>query len=38
MMEQLGLIVPEDAVSDIRINDETAFLFHGSWTDETWTG
>ena len=35
MMEQLGLIVPEDAVSDIHINGETAFLFHGSWTEET---
>jgi len=35
MMEELGLIVPEDAVSDIRINGEAAFLFHGSWTEET---
>ena len=34
-MERLGLIVPEDAISEIRINGEAAFLFHGYWTLET---
>ena len=34
-MEQHGMTVPEDAVSETRINGETAFLFHGSWTEET---
>ena len=35
VMERLGVTVPEDAISEIRINGETAFLFHGNWTLET---
>ena len=35
IMEQLGVIAPEDAISEILMNGETVFLFHGSWTEET---
>ena len=35
MMKLHGLTVPEDAVSEIRINGEPAFLFYGNWTEET---
>ncbi len=35
LAERLGLNVPEDAVSETSINGETAYLFHGRWTEET---
>ena len=35
MMDELGMDHPEDAVSEITINGETAYLFHGRWTRET---
>jgi hypothetical protein len=34
-MEQIGVIKPEDAVSEIKINGDTAYLTRGGWTDET---
>lgn len=33
--ERLGLIVPEEAVSEIIINRTTAYLFQGNWSDDT---
>ena len=35
LMERIGLKIPEDAVSEIRINNELAYLFHGSWSADT---
>ena len=31
----LGLQVPEDAISEISINDMTAYLYHGCWSTDT---
>lgn len=35
LMERLGMVHPEDAVTETSINGETAYLFHGRWTAET---
>ena len=34
-MERFGMVHPEDAVTEISINGETAHLFHGRWTRDT---
>lgn len=33
--EQIGLEVPKDAITEMEINGGVAYLFHGSWSDET---
>ncbi|MFC2070266.1 hypothetical protein ACFLTB_03765 [Chloroflexota bacterium] len=33
--KRLGLEAPEDAISEIDINGTTAYLSHGSWSNET---
>ena len=34
-LEITGLIPPEDAITKIEINGNTAYLYQGSWSDET---
>ena len=34
-LEITGLIPPEDAITKIEINRNTAYLYQGSWSDET---
>lgn len=35
LSEGLGLVYPDGAVTETTINGETAYVFHGRWTEET---
>ena len=35
LLEITGLIPPEDAITETEINGNTAYLYRGSWSDET---